>query len=265
MPFGRVAVAVTPCGRPSRPQRVKSLSSKVRLRRGHTWPLFRKGLQASACVSDSPLLNSRAVQRPRHFLVSSSQPLPGVQDTAVPAVGAAFVSHHTSKPRPWPVLTSAMLATPCAGTPASTKLPTTSIRRPVPVSAQSGTPLKRRCYAHRVGRSGPGPGSRLPTAPRRSPSGSGSLRSPRPGTAGARHLHAQDRFRGQHSASLRVLGHWQTCRQRPLPVFGEYQRHLPRLRSCLQDCQQPRPPRKPTPRRQCWSDRSTPPVGRCQG
>ena len=40
------------------PAHVRHRSSKVRLRRGQTWPLFRKGLQASAGVSDSPLLNS---------------------------------------------------------------------------------------------------------------------------------------------------------------------------------------------------------------
>ena len=63
------------------PAHVRHRSSKVR--RGQTWPLFRKGLRASACGSDSPLLNSRAVQRPCHFLVSNSQTLPGVQDTAL--------------------------------------------------------------------------------------------------------------------------------------------------------------------------------------
>lgn len=79
--------------------------SSVRLRRGHTCPLFLQGLQASVCGSDSPLLSSTAAQRPRHFLASSSQTLPGRQDTAVPAVGTDSVSHrrsvrqHTPPPR----------------------------------------------------------------------------------------------------------------------------------------------------------------------
>ena len=68
-------------------------------------PLFLQGLQASVCGSDSPLLSSTAAQRPRHFLASSSQTLPGRQDTAVPAVGTDSVSHrrsvrqHTPPPR----------------------------------------------------------------------------------------------------------------------------------------------------------------------
>ena len=168
MPFGRVAVAVTPCGRRCRPQRVKSLSSKVRLRRGLTWPLFREGLQASASGSDSPLLNSQAVQRPRHFLVSSSQTLPGVQDTAL-RFRSVPLAQTVSDILPLISglrlrISVRLLATDCTVPPALATLPTTSIRGTVPVRGNRHTPHQRRCCAHRVGRSGPGPGGRLPAA-----------------------------------------------------------------------------------------------------
>ena len=79
-----------------------------------------------------------------------------------------------------------------------------------------------------------------------------SLRSPARWPAKASsHPALPDRLRDQHSASLRVLGHWQTCRPPCRTGTKEYEPSIPPQPSCLQDCQQPRPPRKPTPRRRC--------------
>ena len=83
-------------------RRVPSLHSSVSLRLVYTCLLFLQGLHASVCGSDSPLLSSVAAQRPRHFLASSSQTLPGRQDTAVPAVGTDSVG--INPPQTVPVL-----------------------------------------------------------------------------------------------------------------------------------------------------------------
>ena len=257
------------------PAHVRHRSSKVRLRRGQTWPLSRKGLQASAGVSDSPLLNSRAVQRPRHFLVSSSQTLPGVQDTALRfrfgplAQTVSVIANLFGSIRRRPE--SALPVTDCAGftvfpgLTASNILP--PLHRPASISGvakcfySGGSACERgglypaqtsvpRSLLWAV----PAQGREAVCPPHRplSLSAVWSLRSPDRWPAKASSIPTlPDRLRDQHSASLRVLGHWQTCRQRPLPEHQRSWRHLPRQRSCLQDCQQPRPPRIPTPRRRC--------------
>ena len=67
---------------------------------------------------------------------------------------------------------------------------------------------------HKVGRSGPGRGDRLPTAPCRSLAGSGSLRSPSPCTAKARPTPRARPPPRPRSASLRALWHCRTLRCR---------------------------------------------------
>ena len=70
MPFGRVAASVTPCGRRSRPQRVKSLRSKVEY--------------------------NLAVMPPHRSRDESRPPCSGQQGSGLPAAGADSVSHRRS-------------------------------------------------------------------------------------------------------------------------------------------------------------------------
>ena len=71
MPFGRVAASVTPCGRRSRPQRVKSLRSKVKFN-----------------LAAIPPHRSRDESRP---------PCSGQQGSGLPAAGADSVSQSRTR------------------------------------------------------------------------------------------------------------------------------------------------------------------------
>ena len=133
----------------SSPGSVRACSSKVRLRRASTWPLF---LHTSAGVNPAGSV-------------------PGVQDAAVPAAGADIVSLVCGQ-------AAAQTAKDCAVPHASAMWPYTFIRRSVPVRVHPCTPLERRCHAHKVGRPGPGRGGRLPPTASVSSAAPGSLRSP---------------------------------------------------------------------------------------
>ena len=181
--------------------------------------------------------------------------VPGSKEAAVPAAGAESVSQHgaghrqhrNTHARPAHVLP----ATPCAvGTVSALASPpaisfVAALLWAVPAQAPEAV-----CPPH-------GPLSL---------SAAGSLRSPVRCTAKASgHPTLPDRLRGQHSAALRVLGHWQTCRPPRTTGIKESRPNIPPPPSCLQDCQQPRLPRKPTPPGQCVFERPTTPEGRYQG
>lgn len=81
----------------------------------------------------------------------------GSRPRSLPPAGAAFVR------------SASLRAAPCPGRPASTLLPCTSIRRPVPVREHCSAPPSRQCRAHKVSRSGSGRGGRLSPLRVRSP------------------------------------------------------------------------------------------------
>lgn len=217
------ALAVTPCGRTSRPQRVKSQASKVEFN----------------LVAIPPGLLVLPLRR------QDTKSLPGAQGTAIPAVGAASVSQ---LPRWGPQLP----ATPCAVPYASASLRPASIRLAVPVSVEGCTPLDRQCCAHKVGRPGPGPGGRLPN-----PSAVGLCRG-----LGARGLPAlappkpasptaPDRLRGQRSTAFRALDGLETLARGPEPATVPASTAAPAPPSRPRDSKPSRPTKRPPPRRQC--------------
>ncbi len=149
--------------------------------------------------------------------VNPAGSLPGAQDAAVTAAGADSVG--TSPPQTAPERCTK--ASPRANYPDSNSEP--SRLRPVRPSALP----HRRSLPRLQGAQG------LPSA---------TLQSPPPLAARPPHRPA--------SASLRLLGHWQTRSRRP-------QAPTPIRR--LRDCQQPRPTGPLTPGRQMLCDRRTPP------
>ena len=114
---------------------------------------------------------------------SPARSVPGVREAALRAAGAACVRQ--SQPHPAP-------EGQCKAASAATDV--------IPLFEQ-------------VGRSVPGRGGRLPAAQCRSLSGSGSLRSPSPCAATARQPHHARPPPRPASASLRLLGHWETLRR----------------------------------------------------
>ena len=175
----------------------------------------------------------------------ATKSLPGVQDTAVPAVGAASVSQ---LPRRGPQLP----ATPCAVPSASASLRPASIRLTVPVSVGGCTPLDRFPALTPLGRPGPGPGGRLPN-----PSAVGlcrglgarglpALAPPKPATPTA-----PDRLRGQRSTAFRALDGLETLARgsEPATVPASTAEHAPPSRP--RDSKPSRPTKRPPPRRQC--------------
>ncbi len=99
MPFGRVAPAVTPCGRTSRPQRVKSRLSAVSLRLVYTWSLFLQAfppLHLRAVLASS---SADAAALLRSVLVPERKSLPGAQDTAVRFRSRPLVQRMPATPR----------------------------------------------------------------------------------------------------------------------------------------------------------------------
>ena len=118
------------------------------------------------------------------------------------------------------------------------------IRRSVPVREDRCTPHQRRCHAHRVGRSGPGPGGRLPShnvglfrcsrepcvsLPRRSR----ARRPSRCQTASRATLHSL--------RSFRALGHWETLSRASARTASRNNATSPASTTRLRDSQQPRP------------------------
>ena len=180
----------------------------------------------------------------------ASKILPGVQDTAVPAVGADCVRH--------PVFASEASLLPqiraarhrlrgsaringvascfyskdcaCSRSPWYPAQPSVLRSLPWAVPAQAGEAVFR------------------PTAPGSS-AAPGSSRSPFRGAPEPAAL----RFKTASPATLhtlrsfRALGHWETCRRLPHRGQRERRRLLPHRPSRLQDSQQPRPTRDPRP------------------
>jgi len=118
-------------------RRVPSFHSKVSLRLGYPWPLFLQGLRVSALRKCQAAFEQRGCSAASTLAGSVSQTLPGSQGAAVPAAGAESVGH---LPRWGPF----MIATHCAGAPASRAWPSASIRRAVPVREHRHHPLHRR-------------------------------------------------------------------------------------------------------------------------
>ena len=112
--------------------------------------------------------------------VNPARSVPGVREAVVPAAGAACVRQRQPHPAPEGRCKAASAA-----------------KNVLPLFGQ-------------VGRSGPGRGGRLPATQCRSLSGSGSLRSPSPCAAKARQPHRARPPPRSASASLRLLGHWET-------------------------------------------------------
>ena len=94
---------------------------------------------------------------------SASQSLSGSQDTARWAVGADYFSHPVFLLGTSPQSKSLAACHRLRGTPASASQRRASIRRFLPVREDRHLPHQRRCSLTPLGRSGPGPGGRLPT------------------------------------------------------------------------------------------------------
>ena len=115
------------------PARFCCLHSKVRLRRVYTWPLF---LHTSAGVNPA-------------------RSVPGVQDAAVRVAAGCWRSVCPLRYAPGHTLRR--------WEPAPALRRCTSIRGAVPVRREGCAPLGRWCALTLLGRSGPGPGGRLPS------------------------------------------------------------------------------------------------------
>ena len=113
-----------------------------------------------------------------------------------------------SRPGCWRRQSPDKPALDCAGLrPASAAVRHTLIPGAVPVREDRRTPHHRHPALTPLSRSGSGRGGRLPTAQCRSLSGSGSLWSPSPCTAKARHPHHTRPPPRPRSTSFRALGH----------------------------------------------------------
>ena len=87
------------------PAHVRHRSSKVRLRRGQTWPLYLQALCHFCSVRGPRGSRPSRLRRCGPCSAKTPQSLPGSQEAAVPAAGADSVSHrksvrqHTPPPR----------------------------------------------------------------------------------------------------------------------------------------------------------------------
>ena len=150
----------------------------------------------------------------------ASKSLPGSQEAAVPAAGAACSHRHQGFHR-LPV------RTPCAGGTV------------FPGFAFIVHPSREPCH-------GPfRPGAGRPSVHRtscRSLSGSGSLASPSPCTAKARQpLTLPDRLPPQRSTAFRALWHWETLSRAPAPATSRKRIAEPASPPRLRDSQHHRP------------------------
>ena len=187
----------------------------------------------------------------RSVLVLGRKSLPGSQDTAVPAVGADSVSH--------PVTGSRL--TPSSQRRAARHRLRSSARISVVASCFYSTvtacsrgrlyPAPTSCYAHKVGRSGPGRGGRLSTH------SIGLFRCSRepevslPRRSRALRPHASRPPPRPRSTAFRALGHWETLRRASASRSVLTPTASPAPPSRLRDSQQPRPTRGTTPEPQC--------------
>ena len=198
-------------------------SSKVRLRRGQTWPLFREGLQASALTAPA-----RRPSRASRIRPSASAP---VRWRSV----CPSVPHLTPVPTSvtFPLIPTASSSRACRKhVPASHTL-----RRYARISAVAKCIYSWACARSRrpsSPASPPVPRSLPWAVPAQAPeavypphrplslSAAGSLGSPVRGPAKASgHPTHPDRLRGQRSTAFRALGHLET--QRPASASGKYQ------------------------------------------
>ena len=137
-----------------------------------------------------------------------------------------------------------------------------SIRRSVPVRGNRCTPHQRHLALTPVGRSGPGPGGRLPShnvglfrcsrepcvsLPRRSR----ARRPSRCQTASRATLHSL--------RSFRALGHWETLSRASARTTSRKGTTSPASTTRLRDSQQPRPTKRLTLQPQCVIHRHPPP------
>ena len=185
------------------------------------------------------------------LLTSALQSLPGVQDTAVPAVGADSVRH------PVFVADASLLPQSRAarhrlrGSARISVIALYSYSKAWARSRAPSYPARPSYRAHSFGPSRPRPG-RPSAHPRcQSPSAAWSLRSPVRCPAGASqppHTRPPPRPR---STALRALWHWETCRRPPHQGQCKLQRQHPPQPFRLQDSQHHRPTRRPTPQPWC--------------
>ena len=163
--------------------------------------------------------------------MNPARSVPGSRGTAVPAVGADSVSHHGSVLRHSP--------------PPRIRAARHRLRRRVGARLRHQRRAATRPWV--MGRSGPGPGGRLPTHI------VGLFRCSRepkvslPRRSRARRPHASRPPPRLRSTSFRALWHWKTCRR--LPHRGQRERRpsLPPGRLRLQDFQHHRPTRDTRP------------------
>ena len=253
----------------SPPHHLRPRSSKVRLRRAPTWPLFLQAFPPFHLCAVLASASATAPARLRSVLVPGRKSLPGVQEAAVPAVGAedaAQLPHNAA------VKTVSLACTPptlpvihCAGQrSASASVRRTLIPAAVPVRGHRHHPHHRHPALTPLGRSGPGPGGRLPShnvglfrcsrepcvsLPRRSR----ARRPSRCQTASRATLHSL--------RSFRALGHWETLSRASAWTASRKGTTSPASTTRLRDSQQPRPTKRLTPHPQCVIHRHHPPDG----
>ena len=142
------------------------------------------------------------------------------------------------------------------------------IRRSVPVREDRCTPHQRQYRAHKVSRSGSGPGGRLPShnvglfrcsrEPKVSlPRRSRARRPTRCQTASRATLHSL--------RSFRALGHWETLRRASARTTSRNETTSPASPTRLRDSQQPRPTKRLTLPPHQEKHRHLPPGGRDKG
>lgn len=158
--------------------------------------------------------------------MNPARSVPGSRGTAVPAVGADSVSHHGSVLRHSP--------------PPRIRAARHRLRRRVGARLRLQRPSATRPWV--MGRSGPGPGGRLPTHI------VGLFRCSRepvvslPRRSSARRPTLPDRLRGQRSTAFRVLGGLETQSRVPASVSVLIPTSTPARPSRLRDSKPPRPP-----------------------
>jgi|GEM_PF-1936343 len=213
-------------------RRVPSLHSAVRVQPGCN---SSRPFRHSTCAVLA-IVFADATTKLRSVLVPGRKSLPGIQDTAVPAVGASCTHRYQE-------FRGIHVSTPSAGGHASASKPGTPIRRSVPVRGNRRAPHQRHLALTPLGRSGPGPGGRLPSHnvvlfrcfrepcvsfPRRSR----ARRPSRCQTASRATLHSL--------RSFRALGHWETLSRASAWIASRRRTTSPASTTRLRDSQQPR-------------------------
>lgn len=185
------------------------------------------------------------------LLASNLQSLPGVQDTAVPAVGADSVRHPVFASEASLLPQSSAASHRLRGFARISDRSSCFYSSDTACSRAPSYPARPFYRAHSLGPSRPRPG-RPSAHPRcQSPSAAWSLRSPGRCPAGAsqpRHTRPPPRPR---STAFRALWHWETCSRPPHQGQCNRQRQHPPQPFRLQDSQHHRPTRGTTPQPWC--------------